>query len=498
MYRFRTHGVINDVTMWSIAYIVGMLYGIITVDTKFSFLDTVTALVPVVKESSSSSLALSSSSQRRIYNTATSQNKNCIIVGGGPIGLATAYTLARSPHYYNVTILESSTSISSNYNPSRAYLYNINPKGLDWFMDPTIAPKSAYKNLLQFGYSPGVDSFGQYYVIPSDRNKPIANAKAASVAVSSDTSKNKNNSSTHTRRPSYWIQRHQMLDLLYKCCLEHNNNNESFMDTTTTPTSSNGSNTKIKILSNKTVTTAYPCIDDINQISVQCNDGSIYTGSLIVAADGINSAVRSCLAGLLQGHPTSNHDTHSISWLQSNPLSFRVRKFKSPSTGLKLKALQFRPNFKIPNGTITDSDNSTTTQYFIPSSTDIVSIRGKNNGLRNKIFIGLFPINDATMIRPGSTITPYNHEIWSFQNGTDAKHWFTKAFPRIFTSNSIENNNNNDTLLINDDVEWERFVQANGTTFPYCQYSPGSVMTSPNDLCGVVMVGDACTLLLYD
>jgi NAD(P)-binding Rossmann-like domain len=463
MPRLREKDLRNNVPLWLFTCIVGMLNTIIL----NSYIIATTALVPVVTQSSLS---------QRIHNSAISQNKNCIVVGGGPIGLAVAYTLARSPHYYNVTILESSTTVSSNYNPSMSYLYNINAKGLDWFMDPSIAPKLAYENLLRIGYSPGIDTFGQFFVIPSDPRMSIPNAKQATVAVSSS-KQNKVTSagSVQNRRPSYWIQRHQMLELLYQCCQEHNQNEGI---------------TKIHILSGKTVYNLYPSVDDMNLISAQCNDGSIYTGSLIVAADGKNSIIRSRLAGLLVDKKTAQSSS-SLSWLQSQPLSFRLRKYKTPSTGLKLKAIQFKPNFTIPNGTITDENNCTINQYFTPLSTDIVSVRGTNNGLRNRIFIGLFPINDPTMIRPGSTITPYNHEIWSFQNGSEARMWFTKTFPRLWT-----NNNDTNSVLINDDVEWERFVQANGTTFPFCQYSPGSAISSPNGLCGVVMVGDACKFIL--
>jgi kynurenine 3-monooxygenase len=47
-----------------------------------------------------------------------------------------------------------------------------------------------------------------------------------------------------------------------------------------------------------------------------------------------------------------------------------------------------------------------------------------------------------------------------------------------------------------DDVEWERFAKAKGTTFPYCQRSNGGLAVhlskdSTSTTCGVVLVGDA-------
>jgi kynurenine 3-monooxygenase len=103
-----------------------------------------------------------------------------------------------------------------------------------------------------------------------------------------------------------------------------------------------------------------------------------------------------------------------------------------------------------------------------------------NKGSRNRLSLGLLPMKDANMVRPANTNTPYDHEIWSLQTGSQAKVWFTQAFPRIPWGSLV------------DDAEWERFVQAKGITFPHCQYSPGSAVAAPDGFTGVVLVGDAC------
>jgi kynurenine 3-monooxygenase len=368
--------------------------------------------------------------------------------------------------------LESTVNASTTYNPTKSFLYNINPRGLDWFMNPMIAPSSAYDQLQVMGYTPGVGSFGNFVVVPSNLQDLIPKPKQFSIATSQRSTKRRNASSsssvvvvaTPPPRPGYWIPRHQMNEILSNCCHEHNAN----METITT----------INVNTGKTVIALYPnSTIDTNLVSVQCQDGSIYTGSLIVAADGINSVVRSCLAGL------SPH-THPSSWLQSKASFFRVKKYKSPSTGLKFKALQLTPNFKMPNIT-TPSDkvhhDATANQYYVPQSTDLISIRGVQNGFRNRLSLGLLPMKDPNMIRLGNTIAPYDHEIWSLQNGTDAKLWFTRNFPRMLWNTSLIDEN-----------EWDRYVQSNSTTFPYCQHSPASAISSPKALCGVVMVGDAC------
>lgn len=431
--------------------------------------------------SSSPLLSLSSSS-------AISQNKDCVIVGGGPIGLATALTLARAPHYYNVTVLEATSDLTSVYDPTKSYLYNVNPRGLQWFLNPTIAPISAYQGLQQMGYTPGIGSMGTFYAVPAQPTQPVPNARQITVMKPvqprSNASKYPSNalSSPPSPLPSYWIPRHQLNEILYECCNEHNVANHHHNNSATTTT--------ITVLTGKVVCNLYPSNEDPNLVTVQCQDGDMYTGALIVAADGINSVVRSSLAGLLPSVTPTKSNPPPKSWLQSNQKSFRVRKFKSPATGLKFKALQFKPNLIIPNRTsdnLEDHMHGSNVTYFTPASTDIISVRGMNTGFRDRLSLGFLPMKDPNMIRLGNTIAPYDHEIWTLQNGTEAKRWFQRTFPRLQWDNCLIH-----------DQEWDRYVQTRATTFPFCQYSPGSAVASPNGLCGIVMVGDACTYLFQN
>ena len=395
-------------------------------------------------------------------SSAVSQNKNCVIVGGGPVGLATALTLARAPHSYNVTVLEATSDLTSVYDPTKSYLYNVNPRGLEWFTKKDIAQPAAFERLQQKGYS--ADGM-KVFVVPADPSQPIRRTTFASpIRASNQTDGEKSLS-------SYWIPRHQLNEILYDCCNEHNglqNHNE-------------GTYTTIRVISGKSVRDIVPTSSNV--VSVQCHDGDCYTGALIVAADGINSVVRSSLAGLVS--PISSSSSSSSSWLQARSKSFRLRKFISPSTGLKFKALQFKPNLIIPNCTshhlASEANDDNLTQYFSPASTDIMSFRGRNNGFRNQLKLGFLPMKDPNMIRLGNTIAPYDHEIWSLSSGANAKDWFTRNFPRLPWNESLIN-----------ESEWDRYVQARPTTFGFCQYSPGSAVSSPNGLCGVVMVGDSC------
>jgi 2-polyprenyl-6-methoxyphenol hydroxylase-like FAD-dependent oxidoreductase len=136
-----------------------------------------------------------------------------------------------------------------------------------------------------------------------------------------------------------------------------------------------------------------------------------------------------------------------------------------------MKVIQLPPGFSLP-----DSDGSR-----VPTESErTYAIRGANNGFRNYVSLGLLPVRDPSMVRPANVITRPNHEVWELEDGPSAKAWFRKAFPRLNWDEYV------------DDTEWERFAKAKGTSFPYCQYSPGLAISSPDEAKAVVLVGDAC------
>ena len=56
--------------------------------------------------------------------------------------------------------------------------------------------------------------------------------------------------------------------------------------------------------------------------------------------------------------------------------------------------------------------------------------------------------------------------------------------------NATTNEVYDDESMISNE-EWERFAKAQGTTFPYCQYSEGLAVWDSSGTCGVTLVGDA-------
>jgi len=159
------------------------------------------------------------------------------------------------------------------------------------------------------------------------------------------------------------------------------------------------------------------------------------------------------------------------SWLQSRAKSFRVRKFRSPATGIKMKSLQFPPNFTLTNSTGEKISTDSQTMYVF---------RGTLGGTRTQVSLGFLPVKDPNMIRPGNTNTRPDHQIWNLKDGAAAKEFFSRNFPRVKWDDIV------------DDVEWDRYAKAKGTSFPFCQYSPGSAVSSPSGNAGVALVGDAC------
>jgi kynurenine 3-monooxygenase len=449
-----------------------------------------TSLSSVSAASKSQSQSKSQSSKSAVFQ------KTVVIVGGGPVGLATALTLSHPPHSCHVTVLERTSGVSavSSYDPGRAYLYNINPRGLTWFDNKVTTTPDAFAKL-EVAASAAANGAGNIVIVPGDPALPIPEPKSVSVSVSAG--KSSNTTDSQKKRPSYWIPRHCMITVLQDCIHEQEMDRSQLTglkDTIGRVTVIPG-----KQFASVTATTTDTVADGGggSMVVVQTTDGSTYPAHLVVAADGIDSAVRQALAGKAPAATvtttagsgstasttaSSSSLSSASSWLHSKRRQFGVKRYRSPSTGLRVKSLQFPPNFTLPNNGVNGTGTMT-----IPSET-LCAIRGVHTGTTNRISLGMLPVKDPNMIRPANVITRPNHELWNMRTGADAKAWMARAFPRL------------DWNVLVDDIEWERFATAKGTTFPYCQRSNGGLAvhssssssnSNSSNECGVVLVGDA-------
>ena len=363
-------------------------------------------------------------------------SKNAIIVGGGPVGLATALTLSNAPHFYNVTLLEQ-TGGTGAYDPTKAYMYNINSRGQEWTREfPAVQAL-----LTERGSSSGMSGI---VIVPADPNEPIPPEK--SMIVSQESNKD----------ASYWIPRHTMTVLLEEVIAEQETKRKQ------------GSLRvgKVDLLVSKRFE-LMQTRDGLVEVTVQdTRDTNVrfqekYVGHFVIGADGINSAVRNCLA---------DETATSTTWLNTTPKRFRVKAWKSPATDLRIRVLQFPPGFEIP-----DVDGKT----LRTNSERFYAIRSAFKGPRNFLSLGLLPVKDPNSVRPTNVITRPNHEIWSLSTGAEMKMWFTRAFPRLQLDSLIS------------DQEWARFTATKGTAFPHCQYCPKLQVSHPSGQVGVALVGDS-------
>lgn len=367
-----------------------------------------------------------------VHAASSAPSRKAVVVGGGPAGLSTAIVLVRY-HGYTVKVLEAASEEDvACYDRNKAYLYNVNMRGQVILKR---AMPAVQQGLEERGV--GIVEF-ERLTVPGDPNKVFTNVPFSRPM--SDAEKKRMGT-------LYWIPRHEFVKLLLEEVEKEPSIEVCFGVDCEEVIPSSVSGLEVKCIR----------VSDSTKLSFDAN--------LVVGADGLHSKVRASLAqspSLFSG------------WRHASPRRFHVKKWKTPSTGLRIKTLQVESNFTIPVGDGTSVPFNSTANYAIQSN---------NTGWTDQITLTLLPMRDSSAIRPSAICTLPNHDVWKITSGDEMREWFAKAFPRFsFASEG-------DDKLVADE-EWDRFAQSDGSRFPPCQYSPGLVATN-GESSGIALLGDA-------
>jgi len=401
--------------------------------------------------------------------------KKAIVVGSGPSGLAAALVLATLPNDpYDVTVLESTagSTASSKYDVSKSYLYNVNARGQTLTkMFPQMQQK-----LVDRGVRGGGSSSFSIQYIPADPAEPLPPSKGVGVGGTNPKDSEAAKAgpiSDDEEKLSYWIPRHEMVNLMQEFIQERDERQKR-------GDGIGNDEGRIVLMEGKECLYVVPAETtsteqiEHEQVCVTVRDCTTgkeeqHLTQLVVGADGIRSNVRRSLNTMAEEYKV---------WPGTKHGKFNVKKYTTPATGLRLKALQLPPKFPIPNNDGTSIESFSKNMYVFIA---------KNKGPKDFVRFGLLPMIDNESCRPCNVITRPSHDIWKLEkDGEVYKEWFQKAFPRL----PIQTNDKSKALF--PDEEWDRFAKAEYTSFPPAQRCTGLAAVSPQGQAGVVLVGDAC------
>lgn len=358
--------------------------------------------------------------------------KEAVVVGAGPAGLTSALVLARR-HGYQVVVLEANTEIDV-YDPTKAYPFLIRERG----QKLTRLFDDLQQTLEDNGI--GVEGATKMISVPADPDE-ILDTTPKEITIFVPKGKN------------YWLRRHEFLRILLDTVAKEEN---------------------ITLMKGVECESVRPIQDSLVEVratkilSQEKGTKEVVTiqSPLVIACDGMKSKVRESLA---------QSKSPFVGWENANPDGFQIKKWNSPSTGLKFKTIHINADAKVPVG-----DG---TYYEIPFGVQTFhTIRSRHAKDPKKfISLGLLPAKKAPT-RTFNVIRDDEHEIWSIKDGQALREWFADSFPRFdFSSNS--------SLVAQE--EFDRFASVEGLRLPLCQRSPELYVASPNANSAIVLVGDA-------
>ena len=226
-------------------------------------------------------------------------SRRAVVVGGGPAGLAAAITLASEPHAYKVTVIETfPEDATRTYDASKAYLYNLNPRGQKFTRSERFSRIQELvdeKSVSQIGFQ-----FKSFTLIPGDTEsklEPLVRELGTKDV---------------TTKKTYWIPRHEMINVLQDAIRESDCASKIDMKYSNMFES-------LEPNSKGCLTLTYTETSSKRKHHIEAD--------LIIGADGVNSSVREFF---------SNKNEVFKNW-DINHDEFKAIRKHSPSVGLRVK-----------------------------------------------------------------------------------------------------------------------------------------------------------------
>lgn len=416
--------------------------------------------------------------------TVAPSKRSAVIAGAGPVGLATALTLAKSSvsKFDDITVVERRQADA--FESEKAYLYLLDGRGQRC--------TDSLDNLTRKFADMAVSS-KQFTELTEVLTDGTTNVKKLPVLLNSGVEK-------------YWLPRKVMIDGFLQAIVEHNN-----LDP-------NEGAPKIKVMFDTEVSSlTFGNGDEGIQVGLQEGGAQkkiISGAALVVGADGMNSFVRKSMAD----HCAEGCEDCYIPVQKDSDAAGLTYKILTPKNRFNLPlpegmtradlieeeevchstpsgSVGVDPRFAAMTG-LKEHDEGvvlTAQQKKEELSASVVrekeklqsvperayAIRGTGSTDASRLSMGLLPVRDDAP-RTCNFVARPGHDIWSIHTPTDLKQYMKKQFPQM--SRPLSD-------FVGDE-EIQRFVTARPGVFPKPQYCP-----SP---CGFVEAAaadsDACEI----